>query len=62
VDARHLFTNGDLALLGDWLNEGGQLLLYIYWPHRTGANAYYFFVRLSNFAQFLRAKMPWKSS
>jgi hypothetical protein len=53
VDARHLFTNGDLALLGDWLNEGGQLLLYIYWPHQAGANAYHFFRSLAELRSIL---------
>ena len=53
MDARHLFTNGDLALIGDWLNEGDQLLLYIYWPHSAGANAYYFFRSLAELRTIL---------
>jgi len=56
VHARHLFTNGDLALLGDWLHEGGQLLLHIYWPHSAGTNAYHFFHSLAELRMILTSQ------
>jgi hypothetical protein len=43
VDALPLFTLHNLALLSDWLSQTEALLLYIYWPHSAGSNAYYFF-------------------